>query len=517
MRVSSVVSMAGVVAVSLLPLSAAAQAQPTPAASPAAAAAPAAPVAAPAPATPAPAAAAPVGNAPADQFSFAAAMSGGVAMSSADVAKRAVATAPSVQSAEKAAQRAQLAADQANQGLYPRLELEARYTRLSDMNPASFPTKAATTVTDMNGDPILDPMGNPMVTYTTTRFKFPDPLLNQGLFQASLVYPVSAVFFSVLPRHRAALLAADGEKLRRKVEEQTVAAMAKETYYNYARARAALMVTRATLAQAEAHRRDVEALVTSGTVARVELMRADAQVSAARVAVSRATGGVAVSRIALCSLMHIESTDVAVNEDLEAPLPALAQDSDAYLSAALKNRSELRSLRTLADMHGELVDASGGDALPKLNLGATADVSNPNQRYSSFTNRWTPAWLLFASLTWSPNDWASADSAGDQSRADLAQARADLALVEDSLRTEVARAVEDYNAARASMEAATSGIAAADESYRVRREQFRAGAATATDVIDAEAELRQARLDLVNASIDGRIAKARLDRAIEAQ
>ena len=48
----------------------------------------------------------------------------------------------------------------------------------------------------------------------------------------------------------------------------------------------------------------------------------------------------------------------------------------------------------------------------------------------------------------------------------------------------------------------------------MRREQFRAGAAVAIDVIDAETELRRARLELINAAIDMRIARARLDRAV---
>ena len=48
----------------------------------------------------------------------------------------------------------------------------------------------------------------------------------------------------------------------------------------------------------------------------------------------------------------------------------------------------------------------------------------------------------------------------------------------------------------------------------MRREQFRAGAAVAIDVIQAEAELRQARLELINAAIDVRIARARLDRSV---
>jgi outer membrane protein TolC len=91
---------------------------------------------------------------------------------------------------------------------------------------------------------------------------------------------------------------------------------------------------------------------------------------------------------------------------------------------------------------------------------------------------------------------------------------AELSALEDALRQEIGQGFEDYEAARQAMESALTGIRAAEESYRVRREQFRAGAAVATDVIDAESELRRARLELVNAAIDVRIARARLDRAV---
>jgi outer membrane protein TolC len=79
----------------------------------------------------------------------------------------------------------------------------------------------------------------------------------------------------------------------------------------------------------------------------------------------------------------------------------------------------------------------------------------------------------------------------------------------------VSQAYADYAAAHEAMEAALTGIEAAEESYRVRREQFRADEAVATDVIISEGELNRARLELINAAIDLRIARARLDRAVE--
>jgi outer membrane protein TolC len=58
------------------------------------------------------------------------------------------------------------------------------------------------------------------------------------------------------------------------------------------------------------------------------------------------------------------------------------------------------------------------------------------------------------------------------------------------------------------------GLAAAEESYRVRKLLFANGRATTVEVLDAEADLTQARYDAVGARIDRRVARAQLARAI---
>ena len=430
-------------------------------------------------------------------FDLATAVRGsGQALTADEAATRAAKTAPSIARAEAAARSARLAAEQANVAVWPRLELEARYTLLSHVEPPDF---------DFPG------LGeSPLESAFETQ-------QHTGLLEARLTYPVSSLFFSIIPRYKAAQKTADAQRLTSRVQAQAVALQAREAFYNYARARAALMVAKSAQSQAEAHRRDVDALVTAGSLAKVELMRADAQVAAARVAVSRTAGSVAIARSALYTVTHLEGAeDVTVNEDLEKELPPLADTTDALLAKALANRSELKQLRLSLQAIEHNVDAAQGQELPQLVVGGSATYANPNQRYFGANDEWNESWAVFASVIWSPNDWRENSKVADQARAQMAQVLADLEQLEDALRIEVTQAYEDYNAARAALESSRAGIAAAEESYRVRREQFRAGAAVATDVIDAEGELRQARLDLVNAIIDMRIAKARLDRAVEA-
>jgi len=52
------------------------------------------------------------------------------------------------------------------------------------------------------------------------------------------------------------------------------------------------------------------------------------------------------------------------------------------------------------------------------------------------------------------------------------------------------------------------------ERTRARRDLFRNGKATLVEVNDAESELTRARLEVVNAHIDARIARVRLDHVV---
>jgi outer membrane protein TolC len=429
---------------------------------------------------------------------------GGESLTADQAAAQAIKTAPTVARARAAADRAREGASQALVGVYPRLDLQASYTRLSKHDPATFGQ-----IMGVIGPPGMEV---PFMSEANGFETIPD----QFQLQATLTYPVSDLFFSILPRYKAAAEASEAQALNAEAERHSIGLAAREAFYNYARARATLQVARSSLAASQAQQRDVKSLVAAGTLARVELMRADAGVATASVAVARAEGGVAVARTALRSLLHAEGeTDIGITEELSTPLPALTASKQSLLAQALRKRSEIAALRTMLRVHERNRDANAADGYPKLGINGAAELSNPNGRVAPNEREFRGSWQVSGVLSWSPNDYAASRGRAGQAGADREQTFAEIASLEDALRREVSAAYEDYVAAGSAMEAALTGIAAAEESYRVRREQFRAGAAVATDVVDAEAELRRARLELINAAIDVRIARARLDRAVE--
>lgn len=79
---------------------------------------------------------------------------------------------------------------------------------------------------------------------------------------------------------------------------------------------------------------------------------------------------------------------------------------------------------------------------------------------------------------------------------------------------EVENAFYNLNANRDNIKTANDALGTSEESLRLARLRFQAGAGTQTEVIDAQTELTTARGNLLNAIIDYNQSYAELQRAV---
>ena len=86
--------------------------------------------------------------------------------------------------------------------------------------------------------------------------------------------------------------------------------------------------------------------------------------------------------------------------------------------------------------------------------------------------------------------------------------------VSDGLALDVDHAYTKVREAEASIVTTKVELRAAEEAYRVRKEQFTLGTTTSALLIDAEADVTRARLNHLNARVDLRVAKVLLKKAI---
>ncbi len=428
------------------------------------------------------------------------------------VASRAEKTSVDVATKQADVEVAAAQLDQAFVGYFPKLQLLARYSRLSDIDAPLLGYGLGAPTVPKTDDVVPVPAGSPLVQVPQ---RFP-VILNQATFQAILTVPVSDYLFRVTQTYAAADRSKDAAEAQAKAARLKARADAKLLYYTWARAKLTQDVATQAVVQAKAHLSDVEKAFDTAAASKADVLRVESQVAVAEQLETRAKNLTEVLASQLRTVMHDEGEGaLALGEDVagEQPLPA-AEPMPRLFAEALEKRWELKSLSESALALEKQAAATRSAGYPRVDLQGEVTSANPNQRYIPQQEKFLTTWSLSAQLTWTPNDVFSAGAAGRALDAKRVQVDAQRRGVMDALRVEIAQAVEARNNAEGAQKTTVRSLAAAEESYRVRRSLFQNGRSTSVELLDAETELTRARLDAISARIDARIALVRLTHAV---
>ena len=443
-------------------------------------------------------------------------------LTSAQAVAQAVATAPSLEASAAAVAAAEAGARRAWQAFFPQLEISARYTRLSPIDQPQFAVSVISEEDAANFDTLIAGVDDPEArllwqgligSFTDSEgFEFP-VILNNYVLRGTATLPVSDLFLTILPSYRAAQAAVDVTESQTATQERQIALQARQAYYQLARARAAVLVAEKAVEEAEGSRTQMAALVAGGVRPNVDLLQLDARLAQIRVSLVRARSGARIAERALQVLLH-DDAPIRIGEDFGADVPPPGGTVDQLTERALRDRTEMETLRRLVEARERTIRASLGRQYPQLFVQGNVDLANPNQRIIPQVAEFRTTWDVSVVLRWSPNEMGAARADAAEARALLEQARADMASLSDAVRFEVSDAHARMEAAREALRAAEVGLVAAQEQYEVRRAQLDAGAAVTLDVLQAETSLTRSRLEIVQAAVELRLARADLIRAI---
>lgn len=416
-----------------------------------------------------------------------------------EVAERAQATSFEVKAKGEAVFAAEAQLKQAIVGYFPRLALTGRYTRLSKVEY-----------------PSLVPAEGPFAAFADD-LKMPTPPLDQWLAQAQVQIPlsdyvlrISRGYAAASKSHKAALFDERAQKLKTALDGRLA-------FYDWVRAKGSAEVAAQALDLAKAHRTDVGHAFAAGTASKADVLGVEAQVAKAEMMVERARNFASITEERLRVIMHDTSgRPYAIGEDLDEEILVVdkAQSLDSLREEAMSRRLEVKMIEESASAVREKANIDKAGAWPRLDAFGNAAYANPNQRIFPQTSQWDFTWEAGVQLTWSPNEAFASGAAGKATSAQAAQLEAQRSALLDGIRMEVMQSAQAVHEAEVLIATTTRGLAAAEESYRVRRELFRNGRATSVELTDAEAELFRARLEAVNARVDLRAARARLEHAV---
>lgn len=451
---------------------------------------------------------------PEPTFDLAEAIADGPTLTAEQAAQRAVSSAPELERARAMARASEAAVSRARAAMLPRLDLSASYQHVDGFpdgqidfgtDPAALDAARmlAGTVSDPAARTLwlgqIDSQAGGGATIAIPRDRF-------GL-SARLTWPVSDMFFAMLPALEAAEAGARSRDIEQEVTEAGVRRSALEAYYQLVRARGALAVSQEGLRTAESQQAQVEASVRAGFLTTADQMSVEARVAEARGAVASGRAGVSMADAGLRAIVGAEPGAVFG--------VALGGTSTVEVNQAqaLEQRPELRAMREALVAQRSAARAQDAQAYPHLSLYAGADYANPNRYQIPPQSEFTGSWELGAMLTWSPNDTLGAVHRGDELGAQQAATEAQIAQIERTVRVQMAQAEAQLEAAHETLDAQRALVTSSEAAYESRVAQLRAGGATVADLLAAEARMHRARLGELDAEVSLRVAAVRLAHA----
>ena len=199
-----------------------------------------------------------------------------------------------------------------------------------------------------------------------------------------------------------------------------------------------------------------------------------------------------------------DDTQVDIVEN-ELPLTTI-QPLNSYINFAFANRQELQQLalqNKVADYNIKTIKAN---TRPTLGVGANLYYITPSGSFIPSSSQFIVPVTIGANISWNVASlWNNKNKVAE---AKIQQQEIDLqkTVLSDQVKTELNKNYQNYNLAVQRIKVLETSIAQATENDRLLESKYKNNIASATDRIDAETLLYQAKINLELAKADAKLA-----------
>jgi outer membrane protein TolC len=281
-------------------------------------------------------------------------------------------------------------------------------------------------------------------------------------------------------------------------------------YLHLLEARAGADVAHRSVADIQAELDQANKLRAADTLTNIDVLRLQSAKAAADQAAVRADTQVqqALAGLAVQIGLH-DGEAVDISDDLPPTPPPLALSIDQAIERGIQTRPELRSAREKIASAGDVITSKKEEYLPSVN--ALADWTHTtglepfqpkNEEYVGLQVQWK---------VW---DWGSVYGEVKEAQANQKRAQLVAGTLADHVRLDVRTRWLDAKAGFDNLASAQTQLQTAEEAYRLQHVKFENGAATTTDLLDAETDVARARLQSSLARYDYYLALVALARSV---
>jgi outer membrane protein TolC len=266
--------------------------------------------------------------------------------------------------------------------------------------------------------------------------------------------------------------------------------------------------------QMRQHLDDVKSMVEAGIILKDEQLKAQVRLLNTRFSQTDANNNVRLAMMALNNIiglpldMEIEPTSKLLPENR-----ALKPLSD-YLQDAANNRPDLKAALTRVSASGEAVRAAKGGYYPQVGLFGNVSYMRPNPRIFPGMDEFDTTWDVGVGINYNLLDWGAVKSRVRQAEAAKSQAELAAEQMKDAVELDLNQSYLLLRQATERISISREAVEEAQESLRITKNRFAGGFATNTDVLDAEVGLLQAQLNYTVSIADYEVADAKMKRSV---
>jgi outer membrane protein len=306
---------------------------------------------------------------------------------------------------------------------------------------------------------------------------------------------ISLVDISAWKRYEASLRENEGSQWDEQAASEDAVMAAAAAYLDLARARALISARDSELVIAQQLDTLTLAQKQAGSLTRIEVLRAQGQLSSAQSARAAASGQEEQARFALLRILGLNMATYPELTDTLSLEGGNAEVSDSSsVDAAVSSRPEVLSADKQAEAARENLGALKAGYLPTLNVGGDYGLSG---RRLDGNAEWTED--LVVQLNWSLWDGGTRDAKQSEQHERLRQAEIRQHDTRDAVEQDFRTSASSMRATREQATHALDQVRFAEEEARLAQERFAAGGSGNLEVITAQNSLSLAHDGYIDA------------------
>jgi outer membrane protein TolC len=255
--------------------------------------------------------------------------------------------------------------------------------------------------------------------------------------------------------------------------------------------------------------------LSAGTATKFNVLRAEVELSNAKPTLIRARNN---HRIALADLAKVMGYKLPsdlrrVPFDIDAKFPRQKGEIavESLIQKSLQHRPELKSLEFQIQGKEKQLKIDRSGILPTISAFAGYDWMS--DRYKTDLNQINEGYIAGVQGEWKIFDGLESDAKMDQTRSLVRQLRHDLDDKKSTIEVQVRRAYSGYLEAQELLGSQLKNVELAEESLRLARVRFDAGAGLQLDTLSSQVALTQARTNELQSRYDLAVSLAELERS----